>query len=531
MLLFHWGGETRLKTVFIDGESLTLEDVVSVARENAEVKISPEAKAKVKRSREVLEWLVKQKRTVYGVTTGFGALGNITIPSEGLRELQSNLIRSHSAGVGKPVDREIVRAMMLLRANTLAKGYSGIRLETLETLVQMLNKGVHPVVPEKGSVGASGDLAPLSHMTLVLMGEGEAEYKGKLMKGDEALREAGIQPVKLDFKEGVALNNGTQFMTAIAAFTVYDAERLVDAAEAATALSLEALRGIHDAFDERIHRVRRHPGQTESAQNVRLMISKSKLVASGEKAMKRGMYPQDPYCLRCAPQVLGAVRDAISYVKKVIETEINSATDNPLVFADDEVCLSGGNFHGQPVALAMDILGTALATVGNIAERRIARLIDENLSRGLPAFLIHEKAKRGLQSGFMAAQYTAAALASENKVLAHPASVDSIPTSANFEDFVSMGPAAARKAMKILHNVEYIVAIELLCAAQAADYRGPENLGEGTRAAYLEVRRRISPLEEDRTMYRDIEIARGLIRSGVLAEAVKKAAGKNVTRN
>jgi histidine ammonia-lyase len=515
-------GEASLKTVLIDGESLTLEDVVSVARENAEVKISRKAKAKVKRCREVLEWLVKQKRTVYGVTTGFGALGNVAVPSESFRALQLNLIRSHSAGVGKPLERDAVRAMMLLRANTLAKGYSGIRLETLETLVQMLNKGVHPVIPEKGSVGASGDLAPLSHMTLVMMGEGEAEYKGKLMEGGEALREAGIQPVELDFKEGVALNNGTQFMTAIAALTVYDAERLVDAAEVATALSLEALKGIHDAFDERIHQVRKHPGQIASAKNVRSLISESKLVTSGEKAMEQGMHPQDPYCLRCAPQVLGTVRDALGYVKRVIETEINSATDNPLVFADDEVCLSGGNFHGQPVALAMDILGTALATVGNIAERRIARLIDENLSRGLPAFLVYEKAKRGVQSGFMAVQYTAAALASENKVLAHPASVDSIPTSANFEDFVSMGPAAARKARKILHNVEYIVAIELLCAAQAADFRGPEKLGEGTKAAYFEVRKRAPRLEEDRPMYRDIEIVKDLICSGVLTKAVRK---------
>jgi len=509
-----------MKKVYVDGETLTIEDVVIVARHNAKVEIPRKVRDKVKKCRRFIERLVKEKRAVYGVTTGFGALGNITISPRDTRELQSNLIRSHSTGVGKPLDPDIVRAMMLLRVNTLAKGYSGIRLETLETLVHMLNEDVHPIVPEKGSVGASGDLAPLSHMTLVLMGEGEAEYKGKVMSGREALRKAGIQPVKLDAKEGVALNNGTQFMTAIAALTVYDAERLVKVAEVATALSLEALRGISDAFDERIHRVRPHPGQITSAQNIRVLTAGSKLITSGEKATKRGMHPQDPYCLRCTPQVLGAVRDAIGYVRKVIETEINSATDNPLVFAEDELCLSGGNFHGQPVALTMDILGTALTTVGNIAERRIARLIDENLSRGLPAFLIYEKAKKGVQSGFMAVQYTAAALASENKVLAHPASVDSIPTSANFEDFVSMGPSAARKALEILHNVEYIVAIELLCAAQGVDFRSPEKLGKGTKEAYLVIRKRVPQLKEDRPIYRDIAVVKNLIRDGELLTAM-----------
>lgn len=509
-----------MKKVYVDGETLTIEDVVAVARHNAKVEIPKKVRDKVKKCRRFLEHLVKEKRVVYGVTTGFGALGNIIIPPKNMMELQSNLIRSHSTGVGKPLDKDLVRAMMLLRVNTLAKGYSGIRLETLETLVRMLNEGVHPIVPEKGSVGASGDLAPLSHMTLIMMGEGQAEYKGKLMSGREAIRKAGIQQVKLDVKEGVALNNGTQFMTAIAALAVYDAERLVTTAEVATALSLEALRGISDAFDERIHRVRPHSGQITSAHNIRLLTAGSKLITSGEKAAMRGMFPQDPYCLRCAPQVLGAVRDAIGCVRKVIETEINSATDNPLVFAEDELCLSGGNFHGQPVALAMDILGTALTTVGNIAERRIARLIDENLSRGLPAFLIYEKAKKGVQSGFMAVQYTAAALASENKVLAHPASVDSIPTSANFEDFVSMGPTAARKALEILHNVEYIVAIELLCAAQGVDFRDPGKLGKGTKEAYLVIRKRVPPLKKDRPMYKDIEAVKNLIRNGELLTAI-----------
>jgi len=512
-----------LKTISIDGENLTIQDVIAVARNNAKVEIPKEVKKKVQRSRQVLERLVKQKKTVYGVTTGFGALGNVLIPWEKVRQLQVNLIRSHSAGVGKALDRDATRAMMLLRANTLAKGNSGIRLETLETLLEMLNKGVHPVVPEKGSVGASGDLAPLSHMTLVMMGEGEAEYNRRRMRGREAMKKAGIRPVELDFKEGVALNNGTQFMTAIGALAVYDAERLVETAEIATAMSLEALAGISDALDERIHKVRPHAGQIISAQNIRLLINGSRIITSSDKAVEEGRHPQDPYSLRCAPQVLGAARDAIVYAKKVVETEINSATDNPLVFSEDSACLSGGNFHGQPVAVAMDLLSIALTTVGNISERRTARLIDENLSGGLPAFLVREKKKKGIESGFMAVQYTAAALASENKVLSHPASVDSIPTSANFEDFVSMGPIAARKAAEILRNVEHIVAIELLCAAQGIDFRGPHKLGMGTRAAYTAVRKKVPALKEDRVMHNDIEAVVSLIQTGELVEAVKKA--------
>jgi len=494
------------KTILIDGENLTIDDVISVARNNAKVEITPKAKAKVNRSRQLLERLVKEKKVVYGVTTGFGAFGNITVPIEKIRELQSNLIRSHSVGVGKPAEKDVVRAMMLLRANTLAKGYSGIRLQTLTTLIEMLNKGVHPIIPEKGSVGASGDLAPLSHMTLVLIGEGEAEHKGRVMSGSEAMKAARIQPIQLEAKEGVALNNGTQYMTAIAALTIHDAERLLTTAEAAAALTLEALMGISDAFDQKIHRVRPHHGQTVCAQNLRSLLEGSKLVTPGNKAAEKGLHPQDPYSLRCIPQVLGPVRDAITYAKKVTETEINSATDNPLVFTEDNTCLSGGNFHGQPIAIAMDLLALALTTVGNISERRTARLTDENLSRGLPPFLIPSKTQRGIQSGFMAIQYTAAALASENKTLSHPASVDSIPTSANFEDFVSMGPIAAHKTMEILRNVEQIVAIELLCAAQGVDLRkGATKLGKGTKAVYKLVRGRVPMLKEDRPLFKDVK--------------------------
>ena len=514
-----------MSRVFIDGETLTIEDVVAVARHHAEVGIPQGVRERVERCRRVLEEMVKEKRVIYGVTTGFGALGSVIIPSRSIKELQSNLIRSHSIGVGRPLDRDVTRALMLLRANTLAKGNSGIKLKTLETLVQMINAGVHPIIPEKGSVGASGDLAPLSHMALVMMGEGEAEHKGEIMGGGEAMERAGISRVEFDFKEGLALNNGTQFMTAIGALAVYDAEKLIKTAEIATAMSLEALCGISDALDERIHRVRPHPGQVMSARNISLLTAGSKMVKSGkEVAEEHGMRPpHDPYCLRCAPQVLGAVRDAIAYARRVLEIEINSATDNPLIFVENGDCLSGGNFHGQPISVAMDMLAIALTVVGNLSERRVARLIDENLSGGLPAFLIHREVDRGIHSGFMSAQITAASLASENKALAHPASVDSIPTSANFEDFVSMGPIAARKAMEILRNVEHIVAIELLCAAQGIDLRGSEGLGKGTKAAYSMVRKRVPMLKEDRTLLKDVEAVVKLIRGSGLIEAVEGA--------
>ncbi|MGQ9726469.1 MAG: histidine ammonia-lyase [Candidatus Bathycorpusculaceae bacterium] len=491
--------------VHINGETLTIEDVVKVARENAKVVIPEKVRMQVKKSREVLEKFLKEKQVIYGVNTGFGALSNTTISPEESKKLQINLIRSHSTGVGEKLSTEVVRALMLLRANTLAKGYSGIRLETLETIVEMINKGVHPIIPAKGSVGASGDLAPLSHMSLVLIGEGEAEYQGQVMSGKEAMEKAKINPVQLEFKEGIALNNGTQLMTAIAALAVYDSEKLIETAEVAAALSLEALLGVSDAFNERIHKVRPHPGQALTARNIREMIAGSQLIQTGKEAVEKLHRPHDPYSLRCTPQILGAARDAIAYAKKVVEIEINSATDNPLVFPEEELCFSGGNFHGQPISLAMDMLGIALTIVGNLSERRTARILDEKLNNGLPAFLIPPEAKRGLNSGLMLLQCTAAALASENKVLAHPACVDSIPTSANFEDFVSMGATAAQKAEQILENTEYIIAIELLCAAQAVDLRGPEKLGKGTKKAYTLIRKIVPQLKEDRVLSEDIE--------------------------
>ncbi len=503
-----------MKKVIIDGKTLTIRKIIAVSRHNAAVTISEEAKKKVVKARQVLERLVKKEKTIYGVTTGFGAFGNVIIPLKEIKQLQENLIRSHSSGVGKPLNKETTRALMLLRANTLAKGHSGVRLEAIERLAAMINKGVHPVIPEKGSVGASGDLAPLSHMVLVMIGEGEAEFQGTIMSGKDAMEKAKIPLITLDFKEGVALNNGTQMMTAIAALAINDAENLVNTAELAAAMSLEVLCGIIDAFDEKIHKLRAHEGQIRSARNIRRLLSNSKLAKTSSEAAKESGYTQDPYSLRCIPQVLGTVRDTIKYVKRVVEIEINSATDNPLVFDEDEMCLSGGNFHGQPIAAAMDYLAIALATVGSFSERRTARLMDKNLNRGLPPFLIPEKNKHGLQSGFMTLQYTAAALASENKSLAHPASIDSIPTSANFEDFVSMGPIAARKAMEIIGNTEYIVAIELLSAVQAVEFRGADKLGKDTKEAYSLIRRKVRALKEDRIVSKDIEAVKSLIQNG-----------------
>jgi histidine ammonia-lyase len=515
-------GERHVHQISIDGDSLTIEDVIAVARNGAKVALEERAKERVRESRRVLEKLFQENQVIYGVNTGFGQLSNIRIPVEETRQLQSNLIRSHSAGVGKPLDTETVRAMMLLRTNTLAKGYSGVRLVTLETLLAMINAGVHPLIPSKGSVGASGDLAPLSHMILVLTGEGKAEYHGKMLNGGQAMEKAGINPVRLDFKEGIALNNGTQLMTGIAALAVHDSETLIKSSEIAVALSLEAMLGISDAFDEKLHKVRPHEGQSVTSANVRGLIGGSQLVQTGKQAVEKLQRPHDPYCLRCAPQVLGAARDGLAYVKKVVEIEINSATDNPLVFPKEQECLSGGNFHGQPVSLAMDVLSMALTMVGNISERRTARLIDATLSNGLPAFLVPPEAKAGLNNGLMTAQCTAAALASENKILAHPACVDSIPTSANFEDFVSMGATAAHKATQILENTQYIVAVELLCAAQAIEFRGSRRLGKGTGGAYTAIRRVVPMLREDRPLSGKIEQIRQIIKNENLVDEIEK---------
>ncbi|SHK22214.1 histidine ammonia-lyase [Paramaledivibacter caminithermalis] len=506
-----------MNKIFIDGENLTIENIVEVARNNVEVALTDEAIEKVKKSRAVVDEFVENEKVVYGITTGFGKFSDVVITKDEAKELQRNLIISHSCGVGKHFQEEIVRAIMLLRANALAKGFSGIRLNTLETLIEMLNKKVHPAIPEKGSLGASGDLAPLSHMVLVMLGEGEAYYEGNLMPGKEAMEKAGIKTVHLTSKEGLALINGTQVMTAIGALTVYDAINLAKLSDISAALTVEALNGITDAFDARVHKVRPHVGQMNSAKNLLALLDGSKLTTrQGEIRV------QDAYTLRCIPQIHGASKDAINFIKEKVTIEINSATDNPLIFANDKDAISGGNFHGQPMALIFDYLGIAIAELANSSERRIERLVNPQLSN-MPAFLTE---KGGLHSGFMIAQYSAAALVSENKVLAHPASVDSIPSSANQEDHVSMGTIASRKARDILYNTTRVLAIECMAATQAIDFKNPDALGKGTKAAYKKIREVVNKLTNDRIMYFDINKSAKLIEKNDIVDAVEKVIGK-----
>ncbi|MCJ7456463.1 histidine ammonia-lyase [Candidatus Bathyarchaeota archaeon] len=505
-------------TVTLDGKTLTIEDVVRVSRRYERIELRESAREKIAKSREVLDELIKS-RIIYGINTGFGALSNTTIPPEDIEKLQLNLIRSHSTGIGPALPTDVTRAMMLLRANTLAKGLSGIRLPTLETLVAMINSRVHPIIPERGSVGASGDLAPLAHLALTLIGEGCAEYQGKGVNSSEALKAASISPVQLAAKEGLALINGTQMMTAIGALMVHDARNLIDYAERSGAVSLEVLEGLVEAFDDRLHQARPHPGQTASARHMMQLLHGSKLVSSGEERVLKGLHRQDPYSLRCIPQVMGAVRDSVEHASSVIEIELNSANDNPLIFSDDRVVLSGGNFHGQPIAIVLDLMCIALTTVGNLVERRINRLLDQKLSLGLPPFLVSATGRPGLSSGLMTTQCSAAALASENKILSHPASVDSIPTSADFEDFVSMGPAAALKLMRVVENVRFIVAIELICASQAVETRGAENLSSANRSTHMAVRRLVQRLEADREVSGDINRLAFALREGDFVRA------------
>ncbi|UQZ88326.1 histidine ammonia-lyase [Deltaproteobacteria bacterium Smac51] len=505
--------------ICIDGRSLTLEDVIQVARFGKKVTISEEAKERVRKSREYIDKLVMEERVVYGITTGFGKFSDVHISREETEVLQKNLIMSHSCGTGPLFPEETVRAIMLLRANALSKGYSGIRLETIQSLVDLINHGIHPAIPEKGSLGASGDLAPLAHMTLPLLGMGQAFYKGELIDGGAALEKAGLKPVVLTSKEGLALINGTQVLTAVGAIAAYDAKKLMTLCDIAAAMTGEALTCIIDAFRPELHELRPHNGQINTAANLR------KILAGSERTTAQGQVRvQDAYSLRCVPQIHGASKDALDFVLEKVAIEINAVTDNPIILADLDLAISGGNFHGQPMALPFDFLGIAIAEMANVSERRIERLVNPSLS-GLPAFLT---AKGGLNSGFMIAQYAAAALVSENKVLAHPASVDSIPSSANQEDHVSMGTIAARKARDICDNVSRVVAIELVSAAQGIELESDVNkrkLGAGTKAAYDCVRRVVKPLTEDRIMCTDFDAVLELVKSGEIVDAVEKVLG------
>ncbi|HOB89213.1 MAG: histidine ammonia-lyase [Bacillota bacterium] len=503
-----------MSKVFIDGRTLTYEDVVAVARGYKSVDIASEVRDQVERTRRVLEDILAQDRVIYGVNTGFGHLASVRISDEELCKLQENLIISHAAGTGDPFPDEVVRAMILLRANSLARGLSGVRYELIEALVSLANHDICPIIPEQGSLGASGDLAPLAHLALALLGKGKVRMGGMLMDAALALERAGISPLTLMPKEGIGLINGTQAMTAVGAIALYDAVVLAITADAAASMSIEALRGIPDAFRPCLHQARPHQGQMECAEFISRLLEGSRLVsAPGELRV------QDAYSIRCIPQVHGATRDVLEYVRKVINTEINSVSDNPLVFPDGQV-ISAGNFHGQPVALAMDFLSIATAELGNISERRIERLLNPALS-GLPPFLA---VQGGINSGFMISQYTAASLVSENKVLSAPASTDSIPVSASQEDHVSMGTIAARKARAVVKNVARILAIELMCACQALEFQGPEKLAPGTRRIYDLVRQVLPSLEEDRWLHPDIEAVTELVAEGRIAE-VAVAAG------
>jgi histidine ammonia-lyase len=504
-----------MNEIILDGESLTFEQVCRVAHgkpNEPRIRLAENAVGKVRRAADAVQELLKKGEIAYGITTGFGALKDVIIPLDDVEKLQKNIILSHAVGVGAAFDTPTVRAIMLIRANTLARGFSGIRLETLELLIEFLNRGIHPRIPEKGSLGASGDLAPLAHMALPLIGEGEAEFEGEVSSSASILEKNGLQPITLAAKEGLALTNGTTVMTAIGVIQAFKAQKLADVAEIAGCLSLEALNGTDAAFDARIHALRPHPRQIRCAENLREILQGSEFVRA-----KDPKNIQDAYTLRCMPQVYGAVRDAIDYVEWVMTNELNAVTDNPLIFFDDEgqpEIVSGGNFHGEPLALSMDYLALALTEIGNMAERRIMRLVDAD-SNGhvLPPFLTEDS---GLNSGFMIVQYTAAALATENKVLSHPASADTIPSSANVEDHVSMGVTSALKLRDVAENLRQILGLELFCAAQGIDFRrkalgADKRLGNKTQPVYDKIRERVPFIEEDTLMYPHIEAVKSLI--------------------
>ena len=499
-------------SVILTGNDLTLDDLSRIVYDREMIKLHPDSIKKIVKCRDYVEKIVEENRVVYGLTTGFGKFANIRIPTENIEELQRNLILSHATGVGQNLSIEETRAVMLLRINVLVKGHSGIRLSTLQTLIDMLNKGVHPCIPEKGSVGASGDLAPLSHLALVLLGEGKAEYKGNIISGIEALELADIEPVVLKAKEGLALNNGTQVMTGVGALNLLHAERLCKIADIVACMSIDALMGTGSAFDALVHDLRPHAGQIDSAKNLNLLLKESDLNCSHKYCSN----VQDAYSLRCTPQVNGAVRDALKYIRNTIEIEMNSATDNPLIFPDEDKVISGGNFHGEPIAFAMDTMAFTVSELANISDRRTEQLLNPALNNDLHPFLAP---RPGLDSGFMIAQVTSAALVSENKVLSHPASVDSIPTSANQEDHVSMGTIGTMKARTILDNANVVFAIELMTACQALDCRKIKS-SPAIEAVKKEIRKTVKHLDRDRIMTDDINNLTQIINSNTIPQIV-----------
>ena len=501
--------------ITLDGSSLTIADIVAVARQGAKVRIDPKAWAAVDASRKVVDGLVARGEVAYGITTGFGEFAHVTIEPSQVRDLQRNLLMSHAVGVGDPLPADVVRAMMLIRANTLLRGHSGVRRAVIQRLVALLDADLVPVVPSRGSVGSSGDLCPLAHMALPLIGLGRLLVDGRPVPAAKALKAAGLAPLVLEAKEGLALINGTQMMAAIGCLAVHDAAGLLQDAQVTAAMSIEALLGSVAPFDARVHALRPHVGQAAVAANLRALTARSQVVKSHEGCDR----VQDAYSLRCTPQVLGPVRDTIEAARATLEVEANAVTDNPLVFPDGTI-LSQGNFHGEVLAFHLDFLAIAVAELASLSERRTERLVNPDLSEGLKPFLVDAG---GLNSGFMIAQYTSAALVSENKVLAHPASVDSIPTSANQEDHNSMGSIAALKLRSVLANARHVVAIEALCAAQALDFKAPLRPGKGSAAAHARVRAAIPRLDRDRILSDDVAAMSDLLAAGALRDAVAKA--------
>lgn len=506
----------EIKHIVLDGHSLTLEEFIAVARFHASVEIADSAMEAMKKSRALTEKIAAEKRVAYGITTGFGDFATIAVPEEMSNQLSTNLILSHCTGTGDPYADEVVRGMMLLRANAICVGVSGVRPLLVEMMVEMMNKNVTPVVPQKGSLGASGDLAPLSHMGLVLLGRGEAMYQGEKLSGAEAMKRAGIQTVEtLVCKEGLGITNGTCAMTSVGALNLYDTLRAALLADLIASMSLTALTGQLDAFQERMHTVRGHAGQIRVARNIRNLTAGCEILKNSQ-----GDRVQDAYALRCIPQVHGGIRDSLEYVKSKVDIELNAVTDNPMIFTEDEAVISGGNFHGEPMALAFDFLGIACSELADISERRTERMVNAALSNGLTPFLTTQP---GVNSGFMIVQYSAASMVSENKVLAHPASVDSIPSSANQEDMVSMGTTAARKAGWILQNTLSVLAFELLTACQAIDIRRRKGThGKGLspvqEAVFSHVREKVDFYEVDREIWPDIKVVEAMVRSGELLD-------------
>ncbi len=504
------------KVIILDGNSLKIEDVVKVARDRYTVELSKESEKNIKTGQEIVEELVNKGEAIYGVTTGIGEFSKIRVSKEQSDLLQRNIVYSHAAGVGNYVAPEVVRAAMLCRANVLAKGITGTRLETVKTYIEMINRDVVPLVNEKGSVGTSGDLSPMSQIAEVAIGEGQAWFKGKTMSGAEAMKAAGLKPIVLSYKEGLGLINGSQMIAGLSALLIYDGYRLFKAGQIASSMTIDALKGVMKAFDPRIHAIRPFKGQNLVAANMRKIMADSEILAD-----KSGKV-QDGYSMRCTPQVLGPVNDMLDYARGQVEIEINSGIDNPIFLLEERVCLTGGNFHAQPIAAVLDFLGIVFTFAGGLSERHTNRLMNPVLS-SLPDFLVEGK---GVNCGLMVAQYTAAALVSECKVFSHPACVDSISLSADQEDYVSMAPGAAFKFREILKNYSNIIAIEIMAAAQAFDFRKPQRPGKGSEAAYKEIRKVVTYLERDRVLYPDIAKIALLVTDGTILNSVEKAIGK-----